>query len=145
MAEAQLNMMGKGLFKAFSAGSSPTGLVNPFALSFLEKIGIPTQELRSKSWHEFMEPDAPAMDYVLTVCDDIAGEQAPTWLGQPIEAHWGIANPADVKGSDAVKRHAFMEAAMQLHRRLELLISLPTASLDRMSLRNNLMEIGKLA
>jgi len=145
MAEAQLNAMGKGRFKAFSAGSAPTGLANRFAVSFLGKIGLPTQELRSKSWKEFIGPDAPEMDYVLTVCDDVAGEQAPSWQGKPIEAHWRIANPGDVEGSDLVKKHAFMEAAMQLHRRIELLISLPASSLDRMSLRNELMEIGESA
>jgi arsenate reductase len=145
LAEALLNALGKGRFKAFSAGSFPTGVVSPYAISFLQKIDLPVDGLRSKSWAEFASPDAPVMDYVLTVCDDVAGEQCPTWLGQPIVTHWGIPDPAAVEGTKDEKSHAFMEAATHLRKRIELFVSLPTTSLDRMSIKRQLQEIGMTA
>lgn len=145
LAEAQLNALGKGRFKGFSAGSFPTGVVSPYALAFLQKIGLPVEGLRSKSWHEFANPDAPVMDYVLTVCDDAAGEPCPTWLGQPITTHWGIPDPAAVEGTKEEKSHAFMESATHLRKRIELFVSLPTTSLDRMSIKRHLQEIGMTA
>lgn len=143
LAEVQLNVLGKGRFKAFSAGSHPTGKVNPFAIEFLEKTGMPVNDLRSKSWDEFAAPGAPVMDYVLTVCDQAAGEQCPFWPGQPMSAHWGVADPAAVEGSDDDKRRAFKDAATTLRKRIELFTSLPTTTLDRMSLKAKLDEIGK--
>lgn len=143
LAEVQLNSLGKGRFKAFSAGSHPTGTVNSLAIDFLEKAGLPTDRLRSKSWDEFAVPGAPVMDYVLTVCDQAAGEQCPFWPGQPMSAHWGVPDPAAVEGSDLEKRHAFRAAATVLRKRIELFAVLPAASLDRMNLKARLDEIGK--
>ena len=143
LAEVQLNALGKSRFKAFSAGSHPTGAVNPLAIDFLENAGLPTDGLRSKSWDEFAVPGAPVMDYVLTVCDQAAGEQCPFWPGQPISAHWGVPDPAAVKGSDQERRLAFRAAATLLRKRIELFTALPAASLDRMSLKAKLDQIGK--
>ncbi len=144
LAESLLNALGKGRFKAFSAGSHPGGKVNPFAIEFLEKAGLPTEGFRSKSWDEFATADAPVMDYVLTVCDQAAGEQCPFWPGQPMSAHWGVADPAAVEGIDDEKRRAFKDAATTLQKRIELFTSLPTATLNRMSLKAKLDEIGKV-
>ena len=124
-------------------GSHPAGTVNPFAVEFLAKAGFSTEGFRSKSWDEFAAPDAPVMDYVLTVCDQAAGEQCPFWPGQPISAHWGVADPAAVGGTDDEKRRAFKDAAATLRKRIELFTSLPTATLDRMSLKAKLDAIGK--
>ena len=143
LAEVQLNKLGRGQFRGYSAGSFPNGKVNPFAIEFLANNGFPTEGLRSKSWDEFAVPGAPVMDYVLTVCDQAAGEQCPFWPGQPMSAHWGIPDPAAVEGTDEEKRHAFMEAATVLRKRIELFTALPTASLDRMSLKSQLDRIGK--
>ena len=143
LAEAQLNALGKGRFKGYSAGSHPTGAVNPFAIEFLDKAGLSSEGYRSKSWDEFAAPGAPVMDYVLTVCDQAAGEQCPFWPGQPMSAHWGVADPAAEEGSDEDKRRAFKNAAATLRKRIELFTSLPTATLDRMSLKAKLDEIGK--
>ena len=143
LAEAQLNALGKGRFKGYSAGSHPTGAVNPFAIEFLDKAGLSSEGYRSKSWDEFAAPGAPVMDYVLTVCDQAAGEQCPFWPGQPMSAHWGVADPAAEEGSDDDKRRAFKNAAATLRKRIELFTSLPTATLDRMSLKAELDEIGK--
>ena len=143
LAEVQLNVLGRGRFKAFSAGSHPGGTVNPYAIEFLASVGMPTEGLRSKSWDTFATPDAPRMDYVLTVCDQAAGEQCPFWPGQPMSAHWGIADPAAVDGSDEAKRRAFKDAATTLRKRIELFVALPTATLDRMSLKVRLDAIGK--
>ena len=143
LAESLLNRLGKGRFKGFSAGSHPTGTVNPFAIEFLAKAGFPTEGFRSKSWDEFAAAGAPVMDYVLTVCDQAAGEQCPFWPGQPMSAHWGVADPAAVKGTDDEKRRAFKDAATTLRKRIELLTSLPTATLDRMTLKAKLDDIGK--
>lgn len=145
LAEVQLNKLGRGRFKAFSAGSHPNGVVNPFAIEFLANNGFSTDGLRSKSWDEFAVPGAPVMDYVMTVCDQAAGEQCPFWPGQPISAHWGIPDPAAVQGSDEDTRHAFMEAATAMRKRIELFTALPTGSLDRMSLKSKMDDIGKIA
>lgn len=141
LAEALLNAMGKGRFRAFSAGSHPTGLVHPLALEKLESEGLPTVGLRSKSWDEFAQPDAPPLDFVITVCDKAAGEVCPVWPGQPITAHWGVPDPVSV--SDAEKRLAFSQAFALLHRRISLLTSLNPASLERLALERKVREIGR--
>ena len=143
MAEVQLNALSRGRFKAFSAGSHPGGTVNPFAIALLQKARFSIEGLRSKSWDEFSEPGAPAMDYVLTVCDQAAGELCTFWPGQPMSAHWGVPDPAAIEGTDDEKSRAFRDTAMMLRRRIELFIALPAASLDRMSLKAKLDEIGK--
>jgi protein-tyrosine-phosphatase len=145
LAESLLNNLGKGRFRAFSAGSHPGGQVNPFALALLEKNRFPTGELRSKSWDEFAQPDAPQLDFVVTVCDNAAGEICPMWPGQPITAHWGIPDPAAAAGSDEQKRHAFVDAMNQLQRRISMFVSLPFATLDGMKLQHAVREIGKTA
>ena len=145
LAESLLDNLGKGCFRAFSAGSHPGGRVNPFALELLEKNHFPTGELRSKSWDEFARPDAPQLDFVITVCDNAAGEVCPVWPGQPMTAHWGIPDPAAAAGSDEQKRHAFVDAMNQLQRRICMFISLPFATLDSMKLQQAVREIGKTA
>jgi protein-tyrosine-phosphatase len=145
LAESLLNNLGKGRFSAFSAGSHPGGQVNPFALELLEKNQFPTGELRSKSWDEFAQPAAPQLDFVITVCDNAAGEICPVWPGQPITAHWGIPDPAAAAGSDEQKRHAFVDAMNQLQRRICMFVSLPFATLDGMKLQHAVREIGKSA
>ena len=142
LAEVQLNALGKGRFRGFSAGSYPNGTVNPFASELLTKTGYPVDGLRSKSWDEFALPGAPVMDYVLTVCDQAAGEQCPFWPGQPMSAHWGVADPAAVEGTDDQKRLALRDTASVLRKRIELFTALPAASLDRMSLKSKLDGIG---
>jgi arsenate reductase len=143
IAESQLNALGQGRFKAYSAGSFPTGEVNPLALAFLAANGLPTEGLRSKPWDEFAVPGAPVMDYVLTVCDDAAEDLSPVWPGQPISAHWHVDNPAAVRGNADAKHHAMVAAAANLRRRIELFVALPTAALDRMSIQHELGHIGK--
>ena len=143
LAESLLNNMGKGRFRAFSAGSHPAGRVNPFALELLEKSHLPVAALRSKSWDEFAQPDAPHFDFVVTVCDQAAGEVCPVWPGQPMTAHWGIPDPAAVEGSDDIKRHAFVEAMSQMQRRVSMFVSLPFATLDRIKLQQAVQLIGK--
>ena len=123
LAEAYLNSRGQGRFRAFSAGSHPNGKVNPFALELLGKHGMSLDGLRSKSWDEFAKPGAPRLDFVFTVCDNAAGETCPLWPGQPITAHWGVADPAAVQGSDQDKRKAFLNAYTQLSTRIDLLIA----------------------
>ena len=142
IAESQLNRLGRGRFKAYSAGSYPTGQVNPLALEFLQANDLPTEGLRSKSWDEFAVPGAPVMDYVLTVCDDAADNMSPVWPGQPISAHWHVDNPDAVQGDLQAKHHAMVAAAANLRRRIELLVALPTAALDRMSIQHALGAIG---
>lgn len=144
LAEAILNHVGRGKFRAFSAGSHPKGEVNPFVLELLEKNRYPVAELRSKSWDEFASPEAPVLDFVFTVCDNAAGEACPVWPGQPMAAHWGIADPAAVGGSDEEKRKAFLTAFTQLHRRISLFTCLPFAKLDAMAIRRELDGIGRL-
>ncbi len=141
--EAILNRLGAGKFRAYSAGSSPAGKVNPRTIQLLERLGYPTDDLRSKSWDEFAAPDAPALDFIFTVCDNAANEVCPVWPGMPITAHWGVADPAVVAGDDGKIEAAFRQAFTILQRRIELFSNLPIKSLDRLSLRNRLAEIGK--
>ncbi len=141
--EAILNKFGAGKFRAFSAGSHPTGQVNPHALALLAQFGLPTEGLRSKNWDEFAKPGAPALDFVFTVCDKAAAEVCPIWPGQPMTAHWGVPDPAAVTGSEKAIEAAFRDAFMTLRRRIELFASLPVTSLDKLSLKKRLDEIGK--
>ncbi len=143
LAEAFLNSVGVGRFRGFSAGSHPTGRVNPFALELLQKHGIGTEGLRSKSWDEFGKPGAPEMHFIFTVCDNAAGETCPLWPGRPMTAHWGVADPAAVQGSDDHKRKAFAEAFRLLSNRVRLFINLPFERLERRALRDTLHQIGK--
>ena len=142
LAESLLNNLGKGRFRAFSAGSHPGGRINPFALELLEKNHFPTGDLRSKSWDEFAAPGAPRLDIVITVCDNAAGEVCPVWPGQPITAHWGFPDPAAVEGDDATKQHAFSQIAHQLRTRIQLLLSLPMDKLDRLALQERVRSMG---
>jgi arsenate reductase (thioredoxin) len=144
MAETILNHLGKGRFRAFSAGSHPAGQVNPFALEQVQRAGHPIDGLRSKSWNEFATPDAPNLDFVFTVCDNAAGEVCPVWPGQPMTAHWGVEDPAAVQGSGEEKRRAFVAGFAQLHRRISLFVSLPLAKLDGMAIKRELDGIGRL-
>lgn len=144
LAEAMLNDGGRNRFCAFSAGSHPAGKVHPLALELLEQNRMPTVGLRSKSWDEFAQPGAPHMDFVITVCDNAAGEACPVWPGQPMTAHWGIPDPAAVGGSEQEKRKAFLAAFTQISTRLSLLLNLPLASLDRLSMQKKLEEIGRI-
>jgi arsenate reductase len=143
IAEAILNREGRGRFAAYSAGSHPRGEVNPSATRLLEGLGYKTDGLRSKSWDEFARPGAPKLDFVFTVCDDAAGEVCPIWPGQPMTAHWGMPDPAAERGSPAQIAVAFADTYRMLNNRLALLMSLPLASLDRLSLRRRLNEIGQ--
>jgi ArsR family transcriptional regulator, arsenate/arsenite/antimonite-responsive transcriptional repressor / arsenate reductase (thioredoxin) len=143
MAESILRKDGVGSFRAYSAGSRPKGAVNPFALKVLQSYGYPVDGLASKSWDEFVQAGAPRMDFVLTVCDNAAGEACPLWPGQPITAHWGIEDPAAVEGSDIDKERAFVTAFRYLKNRVSLLVSLPTASQHRLALESRLQEIGR--
>ena len=142
LAEAMLNHLGADRFKAYSAGSSPSGQVNPWTLATLEHLKLPAEGYRSKSWDEFAKDGAPQLDFVITVCDNAAGEVCPVWPGQPISAHWGVPDPAAVQGSDEQIRKAFSDTAMVMKRRVELFLSLPISSLDRMSLQKATRDIG---
>ena len=144
-AAAILNKIGAGKFKAYSAGSDPKGQVNPHTLALLERLGFPTADLRSKSWNEFVQPGAPELDFVFTVCDNAANEVCPVWPGQPMTAHWGVPDPAAVEGDEKKVLAAFRDAYSTLQRRIELFANLPVRSLDRMSLKQRLDEIGKSA
>jgi arsenate reductase len=144
MAEAVTNKLGAGRFRAYSAGSHATGRVNPFAIEALERHGLPTEGLRSKSWDEFAAPGAPPLDFVFTVCDQAAGEACPVWPGQPMTAHWGVEDPAGFAGPDEKKRELFRRTLVTLSRRIELFLSLPLEKIDRLALRARLAEIGKL-
>ncbi|MGB2817058.1 MAG: arsenate reductase ArsC [Burkholderiaceae bacterium] len=143
LAEVVLNALGKGRFIAYSAGSNPTGRVNPFAIELLQKNRFATDSLRSKSWDEFAVPGAPPLDFVFTVCDNAAGEVCPFWPGQPVTAHWGVEDPAAVEGPDDDKRKAFVRAMTTLQRRIELFLSLPHGKLDKLALQHHLDEIGR--
>jgi arsenate reductase len=143
MAEAVLNRMGKGRFKAFSAGSHPTGIVNPHALEALQANGNGIEGLRSKSWDEFAAPGAPQMDFIFTVCDKTAAEQCPVWPGKPISAHWGIEDPAAFHGPEEKVRAKFRSVLSHLSRRIELFLALPTENLRESSLRDELSRIGR--
>ncbi|MEO5821458.1 MAG: arsenate reductase ArsC [Vicinamibacteraceae bacterium] len=145
LAEAALNNLsiGKGRFKAYSAGSHPKGQVNPFALECLETQHISTEGLRSKSWEEFAAPDAPKLDFVFTVCDQAAAEECPYWPGRPVTAHWGMPDPAAVEGTDEAKRKAFRDTFMALRRRIELFACLPFETLSKMALVERVADIGR--
>ncbi len=143
LAEVILNQLGAGRFRAYSAGSTPAGRVNPKALELLERNRFKIGDLRSKSWDEFAAPDAPHMDFVLTVCDKAAGEVCPVWPGQPMSAHWGVPDPAAVKGTDEQIDRAFQEAFSVLSRRISLFVTLPLEKLDRLALKNELSRIGQ--
>jgi arsenate reductase len=143
MAEAILNHKGKPTFTAYSAGSHPSGAIRPEALKQLEMGHIPATDLRSKSWDEFSRPGAPEMNFVFTVCDQAAKETCPLWPGQPMTAHWGIPDPAAVKGSAVVIERAFRDAFFILDRRINLLLALPLSSLDRLALKKEVDRIGK--
>ena len=144
LAEALNDRWGNGRFKGYSAGSSPKGQVNPLALKLLDQLGMPTAHLRSKSWDEFAGSGAPVMDFAFTLCDEAAGEVCPIWPGQPVTAHWGIADPAAVEGSEAERMLAFTDAYRMLERRIKVFLSLPLASLDRMTITRKLQDIGRL-
>jgi arsenate reductase len=142
LAEAILNQKGKPNFTAYSAGSFPTGRVNPFALKQLETAKLPTSNLHSKSWNEFAKPSAPKLDFVFTVCDNTAREVCPVWPGQPITAHWGVPDPAAVGGSPAQIERAFLDAFVVLDRRIALFLSLPLSSLDKLAIKKEIDRIG---
>ena len=143
MAEAILNQKGKPHFTAYSAGSHPAGRVRPEALKQLDSVHFPTTGLRSKSWDEFAQTDAPGLDFVFTVCDNAANEVCPVWPGQPMTAHWGIPDPAAVQGTPENVEKAFREAFFLLDRRISLFLSLPLSTLDRFSLKKKIDEIGR--
>jgi len=144
MAEAILNNVGSGKFRAFSAGSQPKGKVHPETLWLLQSLGYNTSRFRSKSWSEFAQPGAPVMDFVFTVCDNAAGEACPVWPGQPMTAHWGVPDPAEAKGTEAEIALAFKDAYRMLNQRIGIFVSLPLRSLDQLSLQNRLEEIGRM-
>ncbi len=141
--EAIVNRLGKGRFKAYSAGSHPKGEVNPYTLDLLRGLGYDVSSYRSKPWDEFAGVSAPKLDFVFTVCDDAANEECPVWPGQPMTAHWGVPDPAAAEGSEAVKREAFANAYRMLNNRISVFMNLPIASLDRLSLTKKLQDIGK--
>jgi arsenate reductase len=142
LAEALFNTLGAGRFKAYSAGSHPSGKVNPFAFELVRALGYPTENLRSKSWDEFAQPGAPQMDFVITVCDNAAGEACPLWPGKPVTAHWGFPDPAAVVGSDEEKRATFVHTLRQIQTRIQQFLSVPLDTLDRMTIENWMRAIG---
>ena len=142
LAESILNREGQGRFKAYSAGSMPTGKVHPYALDLLRNNNHPVDELRSKSWDEFAKPDAPVFDFVFTVCDNAASEVCPVWPGQPMTAHWGVPYPAAAEGNEALRRLAFADTYRFMTNRISIFVNLPLASLDKLSLQKRLNEIG---
>ena len=142
LAESLINHWGRGKFRGFSAGSHPKGKVNPIALELLTHMKLPTEGLRSKDWNEFAAPGAPSLDFVFTVCDKAAAEVCPVWPGQPMTAHWGVADPAAVEGSDKEKWLASRDAFRVLENRIKIFVSLPIATLDRLKLKQRLDEIG---
>ncbi len=143
LAEALLNREGEGKFRAFSAGSHPTGKVHPYAIDLLQRMNFRTGDFRSKSWEEFATPGAPELDFVFTVCDNAAAEVCPIWPGQPMTAHWGVQDPAAATGTEAEKRLAFSEAYRMLNNRISIFVNLPLTSLDRLTLQKKLKEIGR--
>jgi arsenate reductase (thioredoxin) len=144
LAEALLRHWGRGRFEAYSAGSFPKGAVHPLTLDLLERLRLPIAGLRSKSWDEFAQPDAPEMDFVFTVCDQAAGEICPIWPGQPVTAHWGVPDPAVVEGGGADKQRAFRDALRLLENRIKLFVALPIDKLNRMALKHRVADIGRL-
>jgi len=145
IAEAILNKIGRGKFRAFSAGSQPKGQVNPHTIQLLQSLGYYTSDFRSKSWAEFARPDAPPLDFVFTVCDNAAGETCPVWPGQPMTAHWGVPDPAEAHGSEAEVAIAFGDAHRMLYQRIGIFTALPIRSLAKVSLQEKLREIGRVS
>ncbi|WP_028352461.1 arsenate reductase ArsC [Bordetella petrii] len=143
LAEGLLNGLGQGRFRAWSAGSQPKGEVHPLALATLQRLGLPADGYRSKSWDEFATPDGPQFDFIFTVCDNAAGEACPIWPGKPMTAHWGVPDPAAATGTQEERLKAFQDAALALKRRIELFLALPFDRLDGMSLQQQLRDIGK--
>jgi arsenate reductase len=143
LAESIMNKRGKGQFRGFSAGSHPNGKVNPLALDLLKQLDFPTEGLRSKSWDEFAGPSETYFDFVITVCDNAAGEACPVWPGMPVTAHWGIPDPAAVEGTEMEKKAAFAQAFKAMDRRIKLFLSLPIASVDQMRIKEGMDAIGK--
>jgi arsenate reductase len=143
LAESLLNHWGRGRFRGFSAGSAPKGKVHPLAIELLQRSSLPTDGLRSKSWDEFAAPGAPPIDFVITVCDNAAGETCPVWPGKPVTAHWGVADPAAVEG-DAESSTAFRKTLAELEARIKLLVAIPIASLDRLALQQAVRGIGNI-
>ena len=144
MAEAILNKLGAGKFRAYSAGSQPKGQVSPHTIQLLQSLGYNISGFRSKSWNEFAKPGAPPLDFAFTVCDNVAGEICPVWPGQPMTAHWGVPDPAEAQGSPAEIALAFKDAYRMLHRRIGVFTALPIRSLDQLSLQQRLKEIGRM-
>jgi arsenate reductase (thioredoxin) len=144
LAESILNKRGKGHFRAFSAGSHPNGTVNPFALALLKDMDFPIEGLRSKSWDEFTAPSSPHFDFIITVCDNAAGETCPVWLGKPTTAHWGIPDPAAVQGPDIEKKAAFAQAFKLMSTRINLFLSLPLSSINQLRIKQEMDAIGQL-
>jgi arsenate reductase (thioredoxin) len=144
IAEAVMNRLGMGKFKGYSAGSMPSGKVHPLAIVMLRNLNYDTSNLRSKAWDEFAAPGAPALDFVFTVCDNAANEVCPIWPGQPMTAHWGVADPSAVEGTDAERAFAFADTHRMLYQRISIFINLPMASLDKLSLQRGLDDIGKI-
>jgi arsenate reductase len=145
LAEVLLNHLGKGRFRAYSAGSFPRGSVHPLTLDLVERLRLPTSGLRSKSWDEFARRDAPVMDFVFTVCDQAAGEICPVWPGNPITAHWGVPDPAAVAATEDVRRRTFRIVCQQLEARIRLFLALPVDKVDRLALKRRADEIGRNA
>lgn len=143
LAESIMNKLGKGRFRGFSAGSHPSGRVNPLALDLLKQLDLPTEGLRSKSWDEFAGTDGIHFDFVITVCDNAAGEACPVWPGRPVTAHWGIPDPAAVEGTELEKKFAFSQAYKAMDRRIKLFLSLPMTSIDQLRLKERMDAIGK--
>ena len=143
MAECILNRLGKGRFKAFSAGSFPKGAIHPMTLEVLRELGYRTDELRSKSWDEFAQPQSPRIDFVFTVCDQAAAEPCPIWPGRPIVAHWGVADPAAFQGSDDEKRAFFLRVYRQLESRIQRFVDLDMNTLDERVIRQRIDEISE--
>jgi len=143
LAESIMNRLGAGRFRGFSAGSSPKGHVNPFAIQLLEQLNYDTSAVRSKSWDEFALAGAARMDFVFTVCDNAANETCPVWPGQPISAHWGVPDPSEMKGSDAEIAAAFADTHRMLYQRISIFTNLPIGELDKLSLQRELKRIGR--
>ena len=145
LAEAILNRLGAGKFRGYSAGSHPTGKVNPLALNLLRKVNYDTATLRSKSWEEFAQPGAPKLDFVFTVCDDAANETCPIWPGRPMSAHWGLPDPATAEGTEAERSLAFADTMRMLTQRIGIFVNLPLDRLSKLSLQEELDTIGRMS
>jgi len=143
IAECALNRLGRGRFRGYSAGSAPRGEVHPFALDLLRELNYDISDLRSKSWDEFAGPEAPALDFVFTVCDNAANEVCPVWPGQPMTAHWGVPDPSEATGTEAERRLAFADTHRMLYQRISIFTNLPIDSLDKLSLQKRLDDIGR--